>query len=572
MRIEDHPETSWRPHQKRYSLMVRAVAGQAGEHRVALEGPCGSGKSLGYLRGIMDPACPPAQILSTTRAHLTQIENTLQTHYPGGDWAIIRGRSHYGCCTGQAGKKGNDRAKKQVAENISTVQDREPEDEWDEPSKGNQCPLEDDCYYRAAVVRASTAQVVVQCTIGALYRQQYWAELEDPEDTSTPQGKKAAKWNKARRDVVNREVVVLDEAHEYLNVRRSYETQETQIFLRDFNPSYVKALQDARMAGNYQRNNVLLSEEEFWPLRDHMVKEFQTQCSDQWLNSKRPTRRMTEEEWDQVKTRVRGKVKKRIDLLTGDSHEGDAKMRPVVSVQWEGRGSYEKVNLVSEPLFAAVGQKIARVEIFTSATLAPVAPLLKIEPQWVQVFPEIFDWSGKVTPNPLPDPDPDSMRNTALTDTMLEQIYGAPGRPTTIALFISRSHTTAATKRIAGKPGVFIQGKDGTLDECIKKVAEHGAGAFLVTYGGWVGTDIPGDKWLVLGSATKTPKSPFHDAREARGFGLAWNDREKTSSDKLQLAQGLGRALRSPEDKCVIIWPDNRAFQGLGLQRNARLA
>lgn len=88
----------------------------------------------------------------------------------------------------------------------------------------------------------------------------------------------------------------------------------------------------------------------------------------------------------------------------------------------------------------------------------------------------------------------------------------------------------------------------------------------LVCYGGWVGTDIPGDKWLVIGAAPKTPITPVNEARAARGrVRNAWQDPEKCCLDRLQLAQGLGRALRSDTDTAVLIWPANGAFAELGL-------
>jgi Rad3-related DNA helicase len=89
---------------------------------------------------------------------------------------------------------------------------------------------------------------------------------------------------------------------------------------------------------------------------------------------------------------------------------------------------------------------------------------------------------------------------------------------------------------------------------------------FLICYGGWVGTDLPGEKWLIIGSAPKTPLSPVHEARQARGrTRSAWNDGEKVTLDRLQLQQGLGRALRSAEDTAQLIWPANAAFADLGL-------
>lgn len=88
----------------------------------------------------------------------------------------------------------------------------------------------------------------------------------------------------------------------------------------------------------------------------------------------------------------------------------------------------------------------------------------------------------------------------------------------------------------------------------------------LICYGGWVGLDLPGEKWLVLGSAPKTPIGPVQEARQLRGcIRNAWADGEKCTLDRLQLAQGLGRALRSAECTAQLIWPANMAFAELGL-------
>jgi len=88
----------------------------------------------------------------------------------------------------------------------------------------------------------------------------------------------------------------------------------------------------------------------------------------------------------------------------------------------------------------------------------------------------------------------------------------------------------------------------------------------LICYGGWVGTDLPGEKWLVIGSAPKTPISVVCEAQQARGrIRSAGADDEEVTLDRLQLAQGLGRALRTPEDTCCLMWPANGAFSELGL-------
>src|SRR5690606_41357716 len=120
-RIESYLASSWRPNQLAYCQTILAVVQRPEHHRIGLEGPCGCGKSIGYLRAAMDPRCPPAVILSTTRQHLTQIEQTLETHWPGGDWAVLRGRSHYGCCDQPAGgRKLDDEDPAKAGEHVGT--------------------------------------------------------------------------------------------------------------------------------------------------------------------------------------------------------------------------------------------------------------------------------------------------------------------------------------------------------------------------------------------------------------------------------------------------------------------
>jgi Rad3-related DNA helicase len=252
------------------------------------------------------------------------------------------------------------------------------------------------------------------------------------------------------------------------------------------------------------------------------------------------------------------KLESRLAILKGidDSNR-------VVSLQFNG----DFCDMVAEPARAFTQEKLARVEVFTSATLAPVARLLHIEPEWVKIFPEIFDWSKNVTLSPLPDQEPGTRKNRALDADLLSSLYDQPGRPTTIALFFSKAHTKAATAGIAGQPGVFIQGEDSevSLGELVERAKAYGPGAFVCTYGGWVGLDFPGQKWLILGSVPKSPLSAAVEGRAAQNRTSPWNDFERNALDRLQLAQGLGRALRTETDQAVLLWVNNQAARDAGL-------
>lgn len=567
--LAEYPTDSWRPNQRDYAEKVLALASNGEPTRCALEGPCGSGKSVGYLRPLLAPSAPKSMVLTTTRQHLRQLEETLRRYWPKGEgeeWAILRGRSYYDCC----GSKAHDHSKKN---NPVTAEDYDPAAEHTEPeaaSERTMCPLgEDKCKYREAVRGAARARVNFQATIGGLYRKRYWSELEPSEKASAEQ----RNWVYARRDVVNRDVVVLDEAHEYLRVRRDFETQKVELWLKGIlDPKVVSALQAARQKfGGYTAGYVLL--ESASTLRLKLIADFRRLLQDSVVEKMLPAGKHLDNR-DEIKRRWIEKLNVRLSMLeTGD----------VVSVQWEGWGMQEKAQLVSEPLYAGVREKLAPVEIFTSATISEIAPLMGINKADVTIYPEIFDWERAVQANPLPDNAAGSKKNVAVDAEMLEEIYGAPGRPLTIALFLSKKQAHDAARRIARRPGVFVQGLDADSDlgDLVERVRREAAfegeappnAPMLVTYGGWVGTDLPGEKWLVIGSAPKTPISPVHEARQARRkIRSAWDDAEKVTLDRLQLQQGLGRALRSAEDRCQIIWPANQAFADLGLsEATARL-
>jgi hypothetical protein len=150
----------------------------------------------------------------------------------------------------------------------------------------------------------------------------------------------------------------------------------------------------------------------------------------------------------------------------------------VVSVQWEGYGQTEKAYLVSEPLFAHVAEPLADLEIFTSATLVSVAPLLKIPKDCIIAYPEVFDWAANVSVCPLEDNGDGSSKNVPLGAETLEEIYAAPDRPLTVCLFLSKKQAHEAAKGLANKPNVYIQGwgpgqELGELVECIRRSEER---------------------------------------------------------------------------------------------------
>lgn len=547
--LNSYPTESWRPNQRAYAEAVLAAATQPGATRIGLEGPCGCGKSIGYLRALMAPECPASVVLSTTRQHLNQIEATLAQHWPQGSWAVLRGRSFYGCCD--------------QASTSKKIDDQDPD--LAEEHVGTSCPLGERCRYRQAVLACGDAKVVVQCTIGHLYRRQFWAGQD-------PSHAKDQALAAARKAIIERDVVVLDEAHEYLKVRREFETLKLALYARTWLSARTLAMLNAARVqrGGYKAGYLLLSD----PKHSAIAQQVQ---NDLVSMRARVAGELDEADGSRAK-RLEVQLKKldaRLDVVRGIGTDQSR----AVSIQWSG----DFADLVAEPLRARTQDQLARVEVFTSATLAPVAKLLQIPPSNVTIYPEIFDWAAKVRLSPLPANDPQDRRNTPIDAELLAALLEQPGRPPAIVLAFSKAHAAALSARIRGQAGVFIQGEDSevSLGELVERFKsypetrlqeEYGPEPVLVTYGGWVGTDVPGQKWLVLGSVPKSPLTAAAEARALAARSSPWNDYERAACDRLQLAQGLGRALRTPTDQAVLIWVDGPAAREAGLDpRTGRL-
>lgn len=542
--IESYPQESWRPNQRAYCQLILDTVQREGDHRIGLEGPCGCGKSIGYLRAAMDPRCPPCVVLSTTRQHLQQIEDTLAAHWPGGDWAVLRGRSFYGCCEQASTSKKLDDADPDLAEEHT----------------GTACALGERCRYRQAVLACGTAKVVVQCTIGHLYRREFWSA----QDPSTAKDQALAL---ARRAVVDREVVILDEAHEYVKVRREFETTKLALYARTWlSAATQRALEAARVQkGGYKAGYIVLSD----PRHSGLARAVEADLVRQRAKVAAELDEADGPRAKRLQTQL-DKLDARLALVRGAvSPDAAAK---IVSIQWSG----DFADLVAEPQRAFTQDRLARVEVFTSATLAPVARLLQIPEANVTIYPEIFDWARNVRPMPLPADDPNDRRNTPIDAGLLEGLLEQENRPLTIVLAFSKAHANAMAARIKGQENVFIQGEDSevSLGELVQRVRTandpeqsdpFAPRPVLITYGGWVGTDLPGQKWLVLGSVPKSPLTAAAEGRALASRTSPWNDFERAAMDRLQLAQGLGRALRTPTDQAVLIWVNNQAARDAGL-------
>lgn len=218
-----------------------------------------------------------------------------------------------------------------------------------------------------------------------------------------------------------------------------------------------------------------------------------------------------------------------------------------------------------------------RGAVFTSATLAAsreVAPLcreLGLDQGAVRFrrFSSPFPYANvrAYALRFLPHPD-DQDYPRALGEVMRVALGAAPRRA--LALFTSRRLLEATLGHLGGLP-TLAQGRDGEREALLARFREHPPPVLLLGLDTlWEGIDLPGEE-LELLFVTRlpfpVPTDPVAQAeaeRLAEGGGDPFWELALPRA-VLRLRQGVGRLVRTPEDRGAIVIADPRiAIQGYG--------
>jgi ATP-dependent DNA helicase DinG len=218
-----------------------------------------------------------------------------------------------------------------------------------------------------------------------------------------------------------------------------------------------------------------------------------------------------------------------------------------------------------------------RGAVFTSATLAaggeaaPLSRELGLDQGAVSFrrFPSPFPYTNvrAYALRFLPHPD-DQDYPRALGEVMRVALGAAPRRA--LALFTSRRLLEATLGHLGGLP-TLAQGRDGEREALLARFREHPPPVLLLGLDTlWEGIDLPGEE-LELLFVTRlpfpVPTDPVAQAeaeRLAEGGGDPFWELALPRA-VLRLRQGVGRLVRTPEDRGAIIIADPRVtIQGYG--------
>ncbi len=179
-----------------------------------------------------------------------------------------------------------------------------------------------------------------------------------------------------------------------------------------------------------------------------------------------------------------------------------------------------------------------------------------------------FDFANQgvlYMPKHLPEPGRDGPSIEVLTE-LGELIDAAGGR--TLALFSSWRGVEAADlhlrKVLAELPiKIFTQKRGDSVGPLVEKFAKDETSILLGTMSLWQGVDVPGDSCILVAidrSPFPRPDEPVMSARAAQADAAGGSGFMQVSLPRaaLLLAQGTGRLIRSVEDRGVVAILDSR--------------
>lgn len=162
----------------------------------------------------------------------------------------------------------------------------------------------------------------------------------------------------------------------------------------------------------------------------------------------------------------------------------------------------------------------------------------------------------------LPPPSPQGFTESHLS-AMAELVRAADGR--TLGLFTSRRAAIEAAAAVSARVDTPILSQDeGHLAELVARFKDEEQTSLFGTMGLWQGIDVPGDSCrlvIIDRIPFARPDDPIASARIDRVKAAGGNGFQQISvpTAALRLAQGVGRLIRSGDDRGVVAVLDPRA-------------
>ncbi|MGH9020994.1 MAG: ATP-dependent DNA helicase, partial [Acidimicrobiales bacterium] len=199
--------------------------------------------------------------------------------------------------------------------------------------------------------------------------------------------------------------------------------------------------------------------------------------------------------------------------------------------------------------------------VLSSATIPEALPrALGLDDVTVERVPSPFDYHAHAllyVPEGFPDRRDDAAED-AIVDELARLIDAAGGR--TLALFTNRRVMAGVAERVAERVAtpVLVQG-EGSRQRLIARFRDDAAASLFAVASFWQGVDVPGHSLSLVvidRLPFATPADPLAQARRERAANPFYEvDLPRAAT---LLAQGVGRLIRTREDRGVVAVLDTR--------------
>ncbi|HEV2427768.1 MAG TPA: ATP-dependent DNA helicase, partial [Acidimicrobiales bacterium] len=199
--------------------------------------------------------------------------------------------------------------------------------------------------------------------------------------------------------------------------------------------------------------------------------------------------------------------------------------------------------------------------VLSSATIPDALPAsLGLAGVAVERVPSPFDYRAHAllyVPEGFPDRR-DATATDAIVDELTSLITAAGGR--TLALFTNRRVMAESADRVAARVAtpVLVQGA-GSRARLLRAFRDDASASLFAVASFWQGVDVPGHSLSLVvidRLPFATPADPLAQARRERSANGFWEvDLPRAA---VMLAQGVGRLIRTTEDRGVVAVLDTR--------------
>lgn len=499
---------NWRPNQEEYANhIVEAIQSQ---QKLLVSGPCGIGKSIGYLAAAVH-SNKSTLIVTKTHEHLNQLKATIKEYFPS--VALLRGHAWY---------------HENLGAEVSIADDGQVE-ELDE------CPA--GCGYEAAMAAAKASRVVLTTTRNHTFRVQKGKQLL---------------YTNEHGDDEPRQVLIVDECHGLRSEIRASLSSEFNMMKLLGSDAHFSPPEPNRKENDWIYSHPKGNWSDY--LHDDVFEEYHQAVRTAFATVNKiyikecALKDLDPDDFEQV--RIAGKKDETFRKLTrrrNSLKRGVKKTAP----------NDDFVRCIDR---VSLTFKIVPVEInpttfyYPTTVLTSATPDISLPHTAVKTIAPIFK-----SPTHVYRSTGHQRSSKEYLDRVAFEVkshYDVRREPVVLVLCQSNSDMEHIMKDVKNKPNVYLIKSASRDSEELAKARKDPKALIAVNIALWEGLDLPGNKTVIISKEPFPPPGPDTQPEQLlHKTSVPWSRKcaEYWAYKNCILEQGKGRAHRTETDRCTII-------------------